>query len=63
MSTTKIKMYTLHLKNLKAASCVQCAAFSFILTMQKDLSEWIDVSRVEIDYNIAKEISKSITLK
>ena len=29
--------------------------------MQKDLSEWIDVSRVEIEHNIAKEINKSFT--
>jgi hypothetical protein len=31
--------------------------------MQKDLSEWIDVSRVEIDHKIVKEINKSITLE
>jgi hypothetical protein len=29
--------------------------------MQKDLSEWIDVSSIEINSNIAKEINKSIT--
>lgn len=31
-----------------------------MILMQKDLSDWIDVSKIEIDHNIAKEINKSI---
>jgi len=31
--------------------------------MQKDLSDWINVSAVEIDDNISREIRKSITGK
>jgi hypothetical protein len=28
--------------------------------MQKDLSDWIDVSKIEIDDNVSREINKSI---
>ncbi len=30
------------------------------LNMQKDLSDWIDVSKIEIDDNVSREINKSI---
>lgn len=29
--------------------------------MQKDLSEWINISKIEIDAKTVREISKSIT--
>ena len=35
----------------------------FIILMQKDLSDWIDVRIVEIDDNISKEISASFDQK
>jgi hypothetical protein len=31
--------------------------------MQKDLSDWIDVSKIELNDNISKEINKSISRK
>jgi len=34
-----------------------------MIIMQKDLSEWIDVSNIEINDNISKEINKSIVEK
>jgi hypothetical protein len=35
--------------------------FRFYLTMQKDLSDWINISKIEIDAKTVKEISESIT--
>ena len=36
---------------------------AFIFIMQKDLSDWIDTSNIQINEQVAKEISKSIVEK
>ena len=44
-------------KKSEAAFC----GFSFILAMQKDLSEWINISKIEIDDKTVKKINKPFT--
>lgn len=50
-------MYTLHIKTLELHNVASVYAHN----MQKDLSDWINISKIEIDAETVREISKSIS--
>ena len=42
-------------------TCICYVVFSFMIIMQKELSEWIDVRNLKIETKVVNEINKPVT--